>query len=218
MFYTIYKITNIVDGKIYIGKHQTKNLDDKYMGSGKRIIYAINKHGFKNFEKEILFIFDNEEEMNSKETELVTEEFCLREDTYNLCAGGKGGFSYLEREGKIHRLNSVTAKVASAKANAKKKELSETNLDWKEEYRKNLSSGLKQYYENGGTNFFLGKKHTEEFKKRHSEKMKLKSKGSSNSQYGTMWITNGFENRKIKSDVVIPEGWHKGRKLYNAAT
>ena len=29
MFYTIYKITNQLDGKIYIGSHKTKRLDDK---------------------------------------------------------------------------------------------------------------------------------------------------------------------------------------------
>jgi hypothetical protein len=95
MFYTIYKITNLIDGKVYIGKHQTKDLNDGYMGSGKFIRRAIAKHGIKNFRKEILFQFDNEVNMNVKETELVTEEFCLREDTYNLCVGGNGGFSYI---------------------------------------------------------------------------------------------------------------------------
>jgi len=37
-------------------------------------------------------------------------------------------------------------------------------------------------------------------------------KSLSNSQYGTMWITNGIDNRKIKKEQdVIPEGWYKGR-------
>jgi group I intron endonuclease len=93
MFYTIYKITNIINGKTYIGKHQTKNLNDGYMGSGKILRQAISKNGLENFTKEILHVFDNEKEMNDKERELVT----IDESTYNLCDGGHGGFGYINR-------------------------------------------------------------------------------------------------------------------------
>jgi group I intron endonuclease len=91
MLYTIYKITNKINGKIYIGKHQTNNPNDSYFGSGKAIAEAIRKHGKNNFTKEVLFIFDSENEMNLKERELVTEEFVTRNDTYNLGVGGEGG-------------------------------------------------------------------------------------------------------------------------------
>lgn len=91
MYYTVYRITNNINGKFYVGKHQTRNLDDGYMGSGKILKLAIQKYGIENFTKEILFVFGNEEEMNAKEKELVS----LGEGSYNLCSGGQGGFGYV---------------------------------------------------------------------------------------------------------------------------
>lgn len=38
MNFVIYKTTNIINGKFYIGKHQCVNIDDKYLGSGKALI------------------------------------------------------------------------------------------------------------------------------------------------------------------------------------
>ena len=91
MFYTIYQVTNKLNGKIYIGKHQTNNPNDGYYGSGKFIQASIKKHGKENFEKEVLYIFETEAEMNAKEKELITEEFVSRSDTYNAGVGGEGG-------------------------------------------------------------------------------------------------------------------------------
>ena len=97
--FTVYKITNLVNGKVYIGKHQTKYLDDNYMGSGKLIKAAIKKYGLENFKKEILHVFETEDEMNKKEAELVTEEFIASGISYNLCSGGNGGFGYINTNG-----------------------------------------------------------------------------------------------------------------------
>lgn len=217
MFYTIYQITDLINDKIYIGLHKTSKLDDGYMGSGKNLRVAQKQFGIENFKKEILFIFDNEKDMIDKEIELVTEEFCSREDTYNMAKGGGDGWSYANKNGlnrtEWHKVNNTEhMKKMSAKGNEKQKFLSETDEAWLEKYRKNLSSSIKKYIEINGPSF-KGKKHTQEYKDKMSEIMKIKSAGDNNSQYGTMWITDGINSKKISKKERIPEGWNPGRKI-----
>lgn len=92
-YHLIYRITNRRNGKIYIGKHTTKNPYDGYLGSGKAIKLAIEKYKSENFIKEILYCFIDETEAYLKEEELVTQEFVERNDTYNMMPGGKGASS-----------------------------------------------------------------------------------------------------------------------------
>lgn len=97
MFYYLYRITNTINGKVYIGVHQTRALDDGYMGSGKAIRSAVAKYGVENFTKEILEFFTDAESMYERERAVVTDEFILREDVYNLRRGGTGGFDYINK-------------------------------------------------------------------------------------------------------------------------
>jgi hypothetical protein len=97
MKYTVYKITNLLNGKIYIGIHKTKNLDDEYMGSGVNIKKAIKKYGRENFKKEYLAIFDNENDMFKMETQIVNEYFVNKDDNYNILIGGLGSFDYVNK-------------------------------------------------------------------------------------------------------------------------
>lgn len=85
----IYLITNNINGKIYIGKHSTNNIDDEYMGSGVLIKNAIQKYGIENFTKEYLAFCDTEEKLNYLE-KFYIKKYNARENGYNLTDGGDG--------------------------------------------------------------------------------------------------------------------------------
>jgi hypothetical protein len=89
--YIVYKTTCTINGKFYIGQHQTHDENDSYLGSGLLLQSAIRKYGKENFVKEILHVYDCKEDMNAKEAELVTEEMLKNPLCYNLAPGGQGG-------------------------------------------------------------------------------------------------------------------------------
>jgi hypothetical protein len=210
LYYTVYKITNKINGKFYIGKHQTKNLDDDYMGSGKLIKAAIEKYGKENFFKEILHIFDKEEDMNAKESELVI----LSENSYNLCPGGHGSFGHLNDRGDKHK--NRTRKAALKTAIVLNEKYGVDNPAKLPHVRQALSIHSKERWLKGLNKSppnWKGKKHSLETRKRMSETKLINGsqKGIKNSQYGTIWITNNIINKKQNSQLEIPEGWRKGR-------
>lgn len=109
MNYIVYKTTNLINGKIYIGVHKTKdpNIFDGYIGNGitsrksatgdTKFHCAVRKYGYENFKRETLQIFPNTEEGRldayKLESELVNEDFLKRTDIYNMVLGGLGGIA-----------------------------------------------------------------------------------------------------------------------------
>jgi len=91
MKYIIYKTTNLINDKIYIGKHQTETVDDGYLGSGTNLKHAIEKYGKDKFKREILFECGSISEMDKLEADIVDDAFVARLDTYNIKLGGQGG-------------------------------------------------------------------------------------------------------------------------------
>lgn len=86
----IYKITNILNGKIYIGKDTSNN--ENYYGSGLLIKRAINKYGKENFKKEVLEILENYDELSKREIYWIEKYNSANiEIGYNISKGGDGG-------------------------------------------------------------------------------------------------------------------------------
>lgn len=75
--------------------------------------------------------------MNAKEAELVTEEYCKSLDNYNICAGGKGGFGYINANCKEQTANN------RKKAVARRMELLATDVVWKQQLTEAARLGYK---------------------------------------------------------------------------
>jgi len=84
----LYKITNLINMKIYIGVHSTNNLNDGYLGSGTKLQQAIKKYGITNFKKEILNFYETEDQLYFAESQAVTVDFINDRNTYNMTIGG----------------------------------------------------------------------------------------------------------------------------------
>ena len=96
-FYVVYKTTNLVNNKIYIGKKMDFDLDDDYFGAGKQLLKDIEIYGKDKFKKEILYVFDNFKKSTIMEKKIVNKEFLSRPDVYNLNTGGNGGWFYINK-------------------------------------------------------------------------------------------------------------------------
>lgn len=108
----LYRITNTINNKIYIGIHTTDNLDDNYMGSGHLIMAAIKKYGKEYFTKEILQYYDTIEELLEAERRVVNPEFVSRDDTYNLVIGSTTRYDTYTGKNRSEKLsNAVKGKV-----------------------------------------------------------------------------------------------------------
>ena len=80
------------------------------------------------------------------------------------------------------------------------------------ERSKKISIGVRRFLDEHGS-VWVGRKHTQETKKKISEKNKISQLGSKNSQFGKMWICNDetHQSMVIKKTDEIPIGWRKGR-------
>jgi group I intron endonuclease len=223
----IYKTTNLINGKRYIGKDKYDN--PKYIGSGKLLKYAINKYGKQNFIKETIEDnIDNVKLLNEREIYWIDR---LKPE-YNIAKGGYGGDTisnnpnkeninekirqsklgktwiilYGKREAKRKRKKlslSLKGRISSNKGKTLAEIVGESRA--KEIGDRISASKQGKYTGKGNPNY--GNKWSEEQKKNLSEKLVLNKigVGDKNSMYGkhftTMWKEKYGEkvaNRKIK--------------------
>lgn len=204
----IYKTACRVTGRYYIGMHSTSNLEDGYIGSGKRLWYSIRKHGRENHEREILEFLPDRKALKEREKELVNESMLRDPMCMNLKTGGEGG--NLGSDGKFFGGDRFKA-AHEWWRNANKSVIAEKMKYLREASMVERICQIK-FERTGSRNGWKGRKHSEEYKQNMSSIMTVKQSGERNSQFGTFWITNGKESKKINQNQPIPDGWVRGRK------
>jgi len=168
----IYKTTNLINGKIYVGQHYGRRKN--YLGSGTLLLKSIKKYGRENFSNEILEYCEKIEHLDDREKFWIKElDSTNPEIGYNISIGGTG----------------IDAKIVSKILTGRK---------FSETHKENISKSHADV--SGEKNPMYGKKHTEEtilkIKQKNKEwyenvgyseeqiiNMKIRSKGRNNSNY-----------------------------------
>lgn len=183
----IYEITNLMNGKTYIGQHTVRKdrtiTSDTYMGSGSILREAYQKYGKKSFKKRILVSGSfSKEQINRFERCMIACQKLIGKAEYNLAKGGDGGDT--------SRFIDYSKMSKTWKSTREKHPDLFKNCGWKKH------------------DTFTGKHHSEETKRKIGLTNSEHQKGSKNSQFGTHWYTNGEINVKAKE---CPEGFRPGR-------
>ena len=209
----IYKTTNLINGKIYVGQDSHNN--PNYLGSGVYICKSIKKYGKENFKKEILWECNSKEELNEKEIYWIKTLNSKSPNGYNLANGGYDHGNWVPSEETLKRMSdSHKGKKQSkeniekrVKANTGKKRTEETKKKIKESKlgEKNPMFGKTQTVEHiqkkikSRDGYVHSKETKEKMKKPRSEESKLRMKISQN-------------NPEVKEKIRIKKLLKKQRK------
>ncbi len=192
------------------------------MGSGTRIKEAIKKEGIENFEKTILEFFENKDKMLEREREIVNEDFIKRSDTYNIILGGGKMNSFnnvvvKDKDGNTLMVNREDSRYLSGEfishIKGIKRQTGKVVVKDRNGNTFQVDRNDPRYLSGEFKHILVGYKMNEIQLAKISEASKINQSGSSNSQFGTTWITNGKDNKKIFRGSEIPEGWKLGRKI-----
>ena len=133
LHYFVYKTINKINGRFYIGKHITTDMNDGYMGSGVRLLQAMEQCGKENFKRVILFKAKDEEMLNQAEKICIKSALAndKKKKCYNAINGGGGNrksvksiikrerkhlntLRFYDKDGNLIDTNDMTIKVVAA--------------------------------------------------------------------------------------------------------
>lgn len=228
MYGYIYEITNLLNGKKYIGQHRSETFDENYHGSGKLLIQSINKNGWDdNYSYKILepvnnipTICSSEDELNNSEEFYIDYYNCVDSDEYyNLKRGGIGKSAsgckcvYFEGSDKVIikqiPISEVDTYLSLGWKNGKPKQSQETIDKRRPKLCKPRKDGTAQAISKS----LKGKKFTEE----HKQALR-KPKSKSNWRKGLITVLKNDIQLSIKEeelDDYLNQGFVRGSKKHS---
>jgi hypothetical protein len=192
----LYQVENKITKEFYIGSRYSyddvkSDLWVVYFTSSRYVKALIRQFGKDSFISSIIEIFDTKENCFLKEQELISKsignKLCLNKHYFK---NGKKIFLHFECNNETKRKISL-ANTGKNRSNISEEEKRRWTLPGRE---KSLlpESKIKRKDTFSKINHQLGNK---------------------NSQYGTIWITDGINNKKQDKEIMIPFGWYRGRTL-----
>lgn len=179
----IYKITNKINGKSYIGvtSNPTKRRWEHLTGRGSNLVAnAVKKYGEDAFTFTVLESYDSAEAAFANEQDYI-ELYDTKNNGYNLADGGCGGRvmdDYSLRDNTSYR----TLEYRQRTSDSLKRDYADGRRSkpiMTSDRKKHLSDLAKQDYANGkrkklfgSDNPMFGKKHSDEHRQRVSDKLK----------------------------------------------
>lgn len=196
----IYKTTNLINGKFYIGKDSKENPD--YLGSGLLLKKAINKYGIKNFKKEVIEFCDSKQQLDEREIYWIDKLDAKNNKIgYNIATGGSGGDTISNNPKRDLISKHISQSLSGRKFTEKHKD--NIRKKAKESFilgkRKNL---FKNKNNKGINNGMYGHKHTKETKSKMS-KLKKGIPLSENHKKSLSLVRQGKQNPNSKYEYVF---------------
>lgn len=218
-YYLVYRTVNLVNGRFYVGAHETFEINDGYLGSGKLLKRAIKKYGIDKFKRTVIARCPSRRAMYRLEKQIISkvlgDPLC-----YNIAAGGKGGFQHVNAQ-----LTPEARREIQLKGGAALKEKIANDPALREKMAKECKERLqspavraKRVHARRTSPRYHGLRHSEEAKAKVGAANSLLQAGAGNSQYGTAWLVNDEQEVvvRVPQDLVaglLELGWRRGRVM-----
>jgi hypothetical protein len=224
MIHCLYKTTNRLNGKYYIGAHSTNDLNfgtetwiDPYIGSGRYIYRALQQYGRKYFNVEIIAYFDKPDHAYQAENDIVTDIWIQKHkgEMYNLTPGGNKPPKITKesaKKGAETRARIFLEMFGGRSPMADPEVRKKVSQSWSTEMKETAKQRTKN--NNPMTNPYFREKVSKAKLGKPNPYITQKNL-TNNPMKNKCWITNEMLEMVIIKTDIMPDGWKLGRIKHN---